>query len=34
MGTPASINDRQPPQIEAMEVEPLEAMISEVTRME
>jgi len=34
IGTPASIRERQPPQIEAIEVEPLEAMISETTRME
>ena len=34
IGTPASIRERQPPQIEAIEVEPLEAMISEVTRIE
>jgi hypothetical protein len=34
IGTPASIRDRQPPQIEAIEVEPLEARTSEVTRIE
>ena len=34
IGTPASMRDKQPPQIEAIEVEPLEAMISETTRME
>ena len=34
IGTPASIRDRQPPQIEAIEVEPLEAMISATTRIE
>ena len=34
MGTPASMRAKQPPQIEAIEVEPLEAMISETTRME
>ncbi len=34
MGTPASMRARQPPQMEAIEVEPLEAMISETTRME
>jgi hypothetical protein len=34
IGTPASIRERQPPQIEAIEVEPLEAMISETTRIE
>ena len=34
IGTPASMSERQPPQTEAIEVEPLEAMISETTRME
>ncbi len=34
MGTPASMRARQPPQMEAIEVEPLEAMISETTRIE
>ncbi len=34
IGTPASMRARQPPQIEAIEVEPLEAMISETTRIE
>ncbi|MEY4006150.1 MAG: hypothetical protein RLZZ221_2246 [Verrucomicrobiota bacterium] len=34
IGTPASINERQPPQIEAIEVEPLDDMISLTTRME
>ena len=34
IGTPASMRERQPPQIEAIEVEPLEAMISETTRIE
>src|SRR5262245_20522415 len=34
IGTPASMSARQPPQIEAIEVEPLEAMISLTTRIE
>ena len=34
IGTPASISERQPPQIDAIEVEPFEAMISETTRIE
>ena len=34
IGTPASIRERQPPQIEAIEVEPLEAMSSATTRIE
>ena len=34
IGTPASMSARQPPQIEAIEVDPFEAMISETTRME
>jgi hypothetical protein len=34
IGTPASISDKQPPQIEAIEVEPFDAMISDVTRIE
>src|SRR6478735_1037752 len=34
IGTPASMRAKQPPQIEAIEVEPLEAMISDTTRME
>ena len=33
IGTPASISERQPPQTEAIEVEPFEAMISDETRM-
>ncbi len=33
MGTPASIRDMVEPQVEAMDVEPLELMISETTRM-
>ena len=33
MGTPASISDRQPPQIEAIEVDPLELITSETTRI-
>ena len=33
MGTPASISARVPPQTEAIEVEPLDSMISLVTRM-
>jgi hypothetical protein len=32
MGTPASINDKQPPQTEAMEDEPLDSVISDTTR--
>ena len=34
IGMPASISARQPPQMEAMEEEPLEPMISLTTRME
>ncbi len=32
-GTPASISDKQPPQTEAMEEEPLDSVISLTTRM-
>ena len=32
-GTPASISARLPPQTEAIEVEPLDSMISQVMRM-
>ena len=32
-GTPASISARLPPQTEAIEVEPLDSMISQVTRI-
>ena len=34
MGTPASMSERHPPQIDAIDVEPLEAMSSETTRIE
>ena len=34
IGTPASISDSQPPQTEAIEVEPLDSRISETTRIE
>ncbi len=33
IGTPASIIDRQPPQTEAIEDEPLDSVISDTTRM-
>ena len=33
MGTPASIKDKQPPQTDAMEEEPLDSVISDTTRM-
>ena len=33
IGTPASINASVPPQTDAIEVEPLDSMISLVTRM-
>ncbi len=33
IGTPASMRARQPPQTEAIEVEPFDSMISEETRM-
>ena len=33
IGTPASMRLRQPPQTEAMEVEPLDSMISDTTRI-
>jgi hypothetical protein len=32
MGTPASISDRQPPQTEAIDDEPLDSVISDTTR--
>ena len=32
-GTPASINDKQPPQTDAMDEEPLDSVISDTTRM-
>ena len=31
-GTPASIIDREPPQTDAIELEPLDSVISETTR--
>jgi len=34
IGTPASIKARHPPQTEAMDEEPLDSMISQVTRRE
>ena len=33
IGTPASIIDRQPPHTEAIELEPLDSVISDTTRM-
>eukprot|EP01139_Manchomonas_bermudensis_P010704 Amastigsp_a340954_31.p3 type:complete len:102 gc:universal Amastigsp_a340954_31:508-203(-) len=33
IGTPASISDRQPPQTEAIDEEPLDSVISDTTRM-
>jgi hypothetical protein len=33
-GTPASISDRQPPHTDAIELEPLDSVISDTTRIE
>ena len=33
IGTPASISDRQPPQTEAIDEEPLDSVISDTTRI-